>query len=76
MTNLHTANLIDVFADAVKAPAEDLRAGDSLFDTTGGTHLLTQVRHTKRLVKTTRQDGWTDTFVKTETITYLPARRI
>lgn len=69
----HTAYIADVFKDAVRVPVTELRMGDRVFDTTGGTHELVKVVVSSQFTRTYRDDKTVpDVFANYETITIIP----
>lgn len=68
-----TAEIAAVFPDAVKVEARELKLGDCLFDTFGGTHEIVEIERRKnsRWIQTTRLDGWVDHFERHDTVTIL-----
>jgi len=66
-----TVEITRAFPVAQKIKAEDLRVTDLLFDTTGGTHGLRNLRVTRGWIHTVREDGWPDTFHHDDVVTII-----
>lgn len=65
--------ICDVFPDAVKVEAGDLRLDDLFFDAFGGTHPIVDIKRRKGSpwVRTERDDGWVDQFHSTDIVTII-----
>jgi hypothetical protein len=66
-----TTSITDVFPEAVRIKGADLRVGDTVFDTFGGKHVLTKVRHYKHVAHIVRVDGGTSNVNRADTITVI-----
>jgi hypothetical protein len=73
-----TVDIADVFADAVRVPAESVKAGDLVFDAFGGRHEVKSAKSTTVRgvsgVRILRHDGWPIYLEHGDTITIVRAR--
>lgn len=66
-----TVLISEVEPSAERVRVDEVRPGDLVFDTFGGTHVVTSVRLYKRIVRIYRADHWDSSFLRTETITII-----
>jgi hypothetical protein len=66
-----TAELATFCPSAQKIEARNLRVGDLVFDSRGGTHELTEVTRKRGWVHTVRYDGWPDVLHGADLITII-----
>lgn len=64
-----TVDITDVFAKAVKVKASEIKVGDFVFDTFGGTHEVTRIRELKDVRKIIRDDGMPCWWEPSKTVT-------
>jgi hypothetical protein len=65
-------SITDVFPEAVKATADTIKVGDTVFDVFGGKHKVAKVRRYKHVTVCVRSDGDTFSVPAGSTITVIP----
>lgn len=71
MNDEPTIDITEAEPKAVRVNRREIKVGDRVFDTFGGTHEVVRVRHHKNVTTAVRDDGPAFTLVGDETITVL-----
>ena len=73
MSESHSVDIVDVFADAVQVNVQTVKPGDFVFDAFGGRHEVRKVTSTGLRVRIVRYDGWGSEHTPDGTITIVRA---